>query len=696
MNYNDGMATKKETQAELDRFGINLANRASIADRFLEHVQDKLLTTRKNRYSVEDLWLEDLRLWSCRNDDRGYQGYSNVFVPELNSQVESSVEKAILSLFPSRDYIYAIPNKGIDQAQADKIKNAVLYELEDKSHLSTNFDEFERQKVLYGTSVMKGAYHKDPVDIFVREKGGKTVKKTVYKKHGVSWNTVDLFRWYIYPEVSDLDSAEIIFEDDIKDLGWAKRSGLFTNLDNVQAVNQDINMRWVDITRYSIADLSSALVARPNTAVLTEVWCDFPIREGGEPVPCMGVIANHSTVVRLVKNPFWFQSHPYAASRYTKRPGGIFYGQSLSDRIRSQQYQMNDITNQTMDSINYALNPIAIIDPALAGDINTFKISPGAKWLGSPEGVRFEQFSDVSPTGLRGIQELRGQIAQFSDNTPGIAPQLQGKSRSATQASIVQASVSGRQKLSAKAEEDSVLVPICKKTHIMLQQFQDESYQIKIQGPEMGSWITQNVDPDDLVGDVEFVWRGSSEEERNAVRSQQLLAFYNSALQTAAVMPGEVDLPALFRRVAKEAFNLRDMDEIFKSLRDKKTVDPEVENIALMNEQEVDINFGDDDEYHQEVVKKVIDDKKASKQAKLLALRHYEKHEVQKKAKAQVQQNQARIQALQSVQSMQNGPGAEQGQDGRSVPQAPSPMEGNQAQSMSSPDQIYSSIKGVQ
>lgn len=691
---------EKATEKEVERFGVNLATNQPLCDKFMTQYAGLVQNCRNNRKTLEENWLDDLRQWSCRSDYRGYtNGMSNLFVPELNNQVEVSVEKALTATFPGPDWVYCIPQKGLSQERADKIKMAVVNELENKNNIFVKWDEFERQKVLLGTSIFKGSFKKDMLTVFAKDAAGNNIKQQVPKFYGAKWEVVDLFRWYIYPETSDLENCMFTFEDQFVDINYAKSTGLYANMDLVQEVNWDSNHLWVDTTRLELVFLSTANKGRPGCAVFTEVWCDFEIRKGLT-VPVVATIANHSTVVRLTRNPYWFQTSPYLAARYTKRPGKLFYGMSLPDKIRSQGYMMNDLANQTMDSLNYSLNPIVVIDPALAGDINSMKIQPGAKWLGSPEGINFTQFPDVSEHGLRAMQEIRGQVAQFSDNSPGIAPQLQGKARSATQASLVQASVSQRQKVMAKGEEADVLGPMCSRTHTMLVQFMDEEWPIKMQGPDTGSWITDVVQPTDLVGAVDFVWKGSGESEKTAVRSQQLLAFYNAALQTSTVMPpGELDLVALFIRIAKEAFQLTDLDQIFKSIRDKKTVDPDLENIAIHDLQELEVNMGDDDDMHIKKHQEVIDDSASNETQKILALRHIQKHTVQKKGKLALQQAQAKIQALQSMQAaggnVQGGSSQSPGQGGPQPPQRPQLGQGNSGNAMSSPADVYSSIKGA-
>lgn len=690
---------KKTTEAKVNSFGKNYAGDQVISERFMREVWPFVETTRSNRISLEEKWLNDHQKWSCVLDNAGYVGRSNVFVPELNDQVEQSVEKALSAIFASQDLVYAVPKKGTKKEIADKIKQAVLYEIEERNSGFTLFDEFERQKILFGTSVMKGRFEKNLQKIFTRDNQGKPIEVDVPLFWGMKWDVVDLFHWYLFPEVGSLSNNYMIFEDNLVDLLKEKqKTGVYYGLDDLSTPPDrgynNLPHQWVDLDRRDVLSLAQVLKSRPNSAVFTEIWVNWDLIPGIIQ-PMQVVVANQYKPVRIVRNPLWIQRAPYVGSRYIRRPGKIYYGLSLSDKIGTQQDQINDVWNQGMDSLNYSVSPIAVIDPAIAGDVNSFKVKPGAKWLGDPRGIEFKFFPDVSSAAFRGVQELRAQVAQFSDNSPGVAPQLSGKARSATQASIIAQAVSVRQKVMLRLEEDEVLKPMCEITHSGLVQFMDKPWQIKNQGPDNGDWVEISLNPTDILGEVDWVWKGADQAEKTAVRSQQLLSFYNLALQTAVTMPGEVDLPILFKKVAKEAFDLRDMDEVFKSLRAKKTVSPEVENIALSEGDEVDTNPGDDDDAHIISHENSSEQKGLTDEAEIAHLRHIEKHKIQKQAKRAAVEMRAKLQALQASQA-NGGSSPQPRSDGRAGPAAPSPMEGNRAQTASSPSQIMSGMRGVQ
>lgn len=642
---------QRATEKELNKFSRNYADVEAVASRAFAHVIDKIRDAKTNRYSKECEWLEDFMIWSCQpSQGQMYVGRSNLFVPEQNHQIEASVSKFQQGLFPSDDYLKAIPTNGTNFEEALKIQRAVFHEINDRNKVPTKSALYQRSKVMYGTGVWKGYYLEQFNDIFVKDRKGQISKRQVPKFRGVKWDTKDLYHWYTYPENVPVYEADLIFEEAFQKKYDLEKSGLYKNLSSVEEINSKLNdLSWVDVSRMTIENISTTASLRPNAVMVTECWCNFDIEEG-EPVPCVITLANLQTVIRVERNPYWHQRPPYLANGYLQAPAYSAYGHSLSERLRSLSYMMNDLGNQTMDSLTYILNPISIIDPGYGSDINGFKLQPGAKWFASPQSVDFKMFPDVSPSGFQGMSQVRAMIQQFSDNAPGIAPQLTGKVRNATQSMLVGQAVSQETRDMIRSDEAEIMIPMCQMTHMLLRQYQSETYQLLMQGAEEGSWIMDEVRPEDLVGDVHWVWRGASASEKSAVRSQQLLGFLNIALQMNAQQPGLIDLPALAKQIARESFDI-DVSTVFTDEEKKKTVAPTIENRILDEGVDTPLNPGDDDNLHIEEHTAGYEEAKRqkNKEAMVVYARHIERHEQRRDAKAEIRQMQNQLQAQQLV-----------------------------------------------
>lgn len=674
-----------------DKLGKNYASDPKVVERLQEHLGNMVRLARTNRYTKEVQWLEDLRLYRCvEADGNQYYGRSNLVIPELFHQVENSVDKQLSGIFPSNNYMGAIPTKTTTEDEAKDVESAILYELDVHNLIRARYQKHLRQKVLYGTAPVKSVWKKKESTIFTRNKSGKPISKSVDLYNAPHLDVIDTFRWYVYPEIiNSIDDASIVFEDSIANMRDLKAADIYVNLDEVKPapVYSDEHY-WVDTQRLSIDLIANTIGERKDTALITELWTMFDIVPG-EFTLVKVMIANYDTFIGINFNPYWHQQLPYDVSRYVEVKGA-FYGMSLPDRIRSLQYQITDLGNQTMDSLNYSLNPITVIDPAQAGDPTSFKMQPGAKWFGSPDGIKPMQMVDVSQIGFTAMQQVRSMISQFSDSATGIAPQLQGKARSATQAGIVQSEVSSDLKNVVVVEEADVLIQVCKKFQSLITQYREKNYQIRIQGPDKGAWIMKDIDPKTLAAEVDWYWAGSSAEERTAVRSQQLIALFNTAIQASQAIPGQIDLAKLFQMVVKEGFNLRDADQLLVELRDNKTVDPEVENIALKQGQEVPVNAGDIAIVHIPVHMKALQEASSDKE-KISLAKHIQAHQRIEEAKQQKQDLQNQVASMQGqAQSMP--------QPGQVAQQQGSGMVGNKAQAAnpSSPQQLMQGVRAVQ
>ena len=664
---------QKNAEKEMAKFNVNYADRDDVSQRAKAFAGDIVTAAKTIRKGKEVEWLEDLRLWACQNSDaQMYSGRSNLIIPELHNQVETTVGQFMTGLFPNDDYIGCVPVKRTNAEEAKDIKDAVFYELNYKNDLPNLIERYERQKTLYGTAFLKPTFEKIMKTVIMNDEKGYAKPVVVPQFQGVKVNCQDTFHTYIWPETANnVEEAIMTFDESFQYLRDMKASKLYKNLDSIVEVPANYSdYGWVDTIRMSINNLSTAMSYRKNAVLLTECWCDFDIVKD-EFVPCVITIANYETVVRVQRNPYWHQSKPHLMGRYIKGPAGEAYGHSLPERLRSLHYMIQDLGNQTMDSLTYSLNPIAIINPGFAGDVNSFKMQPGARWFADPQGVDFKTFPDISNAGFQGMQQVRQMIQQFSDNAPSIAPQLSGKVRSATQSQAVVNEVNMNQKNMIRSDEFDVMSPLCSMTHWLLKQFQSDEYQIVEQGAEKGQWITKTVNPKTLGKDVLFAWRGSEVAAKSAIRNQQLISAYNMAMQTSQAMPGEIDLPELFKVVMYEAFDLKDLN-IFIKDREKKTVDPLVENLSLDGGEETPVNPGDDYEAHMEAHIKGYE-KAEDSLSKVVYLKHMQKHKMQKEAKDMLEQQKAKI------ESLQRSMGDVEGQQG---PPRPQGNKGQVAQSM--------------
>jgi hypothetical protein len=676
-----------EAKKVIAKFDVNYANNADVRQRALDYVLPMVSAARDGRRAKEEEWLEDLTLWSCQNTDASmYEGRSNLIIPELHNQVESSVNKYMDGLFPNDDYLGCIPLKRTKREEAEEIKAAVFHELDHKNQLPSLMVRNLRNKVLYGTSFIKVGFEKTMKTVFLKQAGRDYPEAVETPKYqGVKIKSMDTFHTYAWPEtVEDIQDCEIVFDEAFISKPKLLRDKLYTNVKDLHEVNPDFAQAgWIENARLSLNNLSTAQASRKNAILVTEIWCDFDIVEG-EFVPCVITLGNLVTPIRVQRNPYWHQLKPYLMSRYIQGPAGETYGHSLSERLRSLQYMMTDLANQTMDSMNFSLNPIALIDPGYAGDVNSFKVQPGAKWSASPQGVQFTTFPDISQSGFNGMQQIRGMIQQFSDTAPSTAPQLSGKVRSATQADAVQNEISQNMRNMVRTDEADVMSMLGYMAHELLKQYMPEEYQIATQGTEKGQWITKTINPAVLQKDAMFVWKGSEVAQASAIRNQQMISAFNMAVQMERVIPGKVDLAGLYKKVLYESFGLEDLG-IWLEDKQKETVDPTIENLSLMEGEDCDVHSGDDYKEHMQSHLQSLKTEAKTPAQKIAHIKHMEAHVIQDKAQKMLAQQEAELASAK----------AQLGQEEAGEPPGPPGQLGQQGMGGGNPAQPPSTFQGM-
>jgi len=195
---------EKKAEKEMAKFNVNYADNKDVAERAKEYVGDIVTAAKMIRKGKEVEWLEDLRLWACQNSDaQMYNGRSNLIIPEMHNQVETTVGQYMSGLFPNDDYIGCIPVKKTNEEEAKDIQDAVFYELNYKNDLPNLAERFVRQQTLYGTAFLKPTFEKIMKTIIVRDEKGYAKPVEVPQFQGVRVNCQDTVHTYIWPETAN-------------------------------------------------------------------------------------------------------------------------------------------------------------------------------------------------------------------------------------------------------------------------------------------------------------------------------------------------------------------------------------------------------------------------------------------------------------------------------------------------------------
>ena len=368
--------------------------------------------------------------------------------------------------------------------------------------------------------------------------------------------------------------------------------------------------------------------------------------------------------------------------RYIQPNPDEFYGQGIPWATQYQQYELNTKAEQGMDSATLALNPIAIVDPGLAGSANDFNIEPGAVWWANPAGVKMASMPDVTPVAYAAIQQLRSQIQDYSDRSPALPPQLLGKSRTATQSEIVFDTMGVDNWLFQLQNENLILTPMLEQWEAITDQNMSDKMTVMILGRRAGDFKRTLLSRGNLLGKYAYNWKGASAAANKQVVSRQML----DALKVITTMPPQM-LQGLnfnggeFLKVMwTDMWNLPDADKILGIPEEMASQDAECENDAIKMGLEIEVQPMDDDQEHMGIHDKFLPSLKSPVLKKLL-MAHILEHKKSAEAKVKQQQLQQQQQQLQLAMAQAQGGGGhgKKPGSGNRTQLSPNLTPGNQA-----------------
>jgi len=596
----------------------NFADDKKKTDEVKEMLSQLILTTRQNRQGMNQKFSEYLNIWQLVSDDRkGYYGRANLYQPAGRKAIETIVSVLMNNLFPTEDLILIsprnigkVPNSSnstvqaglLDQAgmpnlsnstktdmNSDKVveplKNLLSYQLANKIRLRRQAKPFFRSVVTFGTGVAKTVWKHAYKNILTARKddlffAGKNVitieNKEIDTYNAPTFQPVNLLNWYIYPEtVQDIEDAFLVFEDIYTDF-WSikakETAGVYYDVDRIKNMTVQTESNVQRQLELSNLGITAPFDSKMLVCHLIECWHKYDINGDGKLEDCLTVLAvtdetaSDAVVLRLQENPFVFKKPPYLAAKFMESTGQ-FYGHSLTEAIQYLQYELNDKTNQAMDCGTYILNPIAIVDPALIQDLDSFTVLPGAQWLGPPQAVDFVRMPvELMSVAGMAISQIYSLIQDFS----GAPPILQGTAapKTATGTFTLQGNSMALLKDISEDIESTVFERFIEIMYNLNWQFLNEELV-----PFGTEW--RKVTKEDIVGNYLFQWLGTIHSQNQSVRVQQLINFLNLISRIPLPPNVQVDLVYILKKIWGEGLGFKDGDRVFKEI-----VSPNIPNLA--------------------------------------------------------------------------------------------------------------------
>lgn len=608
----------------------NFAQIPEVRDAIKRVIIPKLKAVRENRRPMEDDWMRFYNMWNVKHDSaHTYNGRAKLYIPEVRKNVEAQARQLTEAMFPSDDFMSCSPGSAGTRRGAQLQKSIRMWQIE-QAQLRTKMHIFNRQEVLYGTSPAYVCWRKDVEHAFRRARDSRTGKIGITRDlveiyNGPDYMVRDLFKWYALnphkPDILEDGCAEYRVVNRF-DIETKAKAGLLYGKDEILEGNTDayrMEQLERDIQRAETlglfidpnqgyagaASLNSGDDGKLGNYLEAVVYAKIAIAQACLPeedpelgIPLKIEIFNDEHIGFAGRNPFFHQRPPYVVGKYILPNADEFYGQGIPQATQYMQYEMNSKAEQAMDSATLALNPIAFIDPAMAAQTNNFEIEPGAIWYVSPAAAKLASMPDVTATGYNAIAMLSSKMQSYSDLSPALPPQLQGKSRTATQADIIDRAATIDNKTFQLQNEILVLQPLMEMWESLTDQNIEEDQVIMILGRKAADWKQVLITKNHTIGRYKYFWKVASYQQNKQILARQII----DMMKVAGSLPPQEQQKLNFQYAEAvkwlwvEGFQLPDAENIVGQDDNMQSMEPEVALKMLSLGMEVDINPGDDDQ----------------------------------------------------------------------------------------------------
>ena len=342
-------------------------------------------------------------------------------------------------------------------------------------------------------------------------------------------------------------------------------------------------------------------------AQVYETWTYLKLKQGKR--LCRIYFGGEDVVASVKRNPNWSDKCPLISAPVDKEQGS-FKGRSKVADVADLQYAANDAINEGMDSAAYALLPIIMTDPAKNPRTGSMVLNVAAIWETNPNDTKFASMPQLWKDAFEIVVAAEVQVNKTLSVTPAAIPQqsASGKRR------MNQAEIANEQQVDVLTTSDAVttiegeiLTPMLQRWLELDHQHRDKKLTIRQFG-ELGIKAEmEDIPPIQMHRRFEFRWFGV-EAARSAQQMQIQLSVANvlRGMGPQAYPNHELDLQPMLSQLVTNTFGPRIGPLIFKSLKDKFSMDPNVENEYLIEGLDLPVHMMDNDPEHLQTHQKIM------------------------------------------------------------------------------------------
>ena len=587
---------------------------------------------------------DQMDYWDCYNcqlnDNQTYNGNAQIYVPIIRDAINARATRFVNQLFPqSGRYVEAITDDGSTNNELialldhyirnAKFKTNIAKPLSRNGDVEGHYNVYIDWNVTLRTIVSRETH--GPIDPQTgAEVPGPEIEDIVEEEVAEAMPGFEVLHdadVLVLPATADTTDEALARGGSISIVRrWSKTKieqmrddghiredeadTLIETMGKVSENNKDIEKNLVE---------QVGIRAKGKEAVVWEVWTCIKLSDKGEysdkgtPRLCRVYFGPDRVALGCKRNPYWNDRCPLLSVPLEKI-AGVFKGDSPIRAIASLQYEANDAANEMADADHYGALPIVARDPEKYDGPMVLNLA--AIWDIEPGAVKFMEFPDLGPRGLRRIQSATQAIFQALGVNPAMLPQQTGRPG----AKRNQAEIANEQSvdLLTTAEavsvlEEGIFTPAMGWIVDLDYQFRNDELSVRMFG-EMGKAASmQKVAPLQNRSGFEFVWRGG-EQARNASNMQQAISLLNvlRPLRQDLMAEGtQLRLTPAIEAIVRNMLGPIIGGKTVVDARSQLTIQPDEENEMLMDGFMVPVHPLDDDvahvQAHQQAMKQTGD-----------------------------------------------------------------------------------------
>ena len=341
-----------------------------------------------SRKSEEKKWDEYFNLSKGIVGKVKYKWMTNRFIPYIPAILD-----LILPRLAGKRPGANVVGRNEDSALKQEKFNQLLTYQQDILNVETIFTDWVYDAMRYGTSFLKVGWKKETAENINRTQGFLDKIKSYFSKFGMNVSNddllydgptlenTDIYDVFVAPKSKTIDDAQYIIQRVENTKHELKKNPNYksSDIDDLKVGNVEVDTyRKNRLTAMGMSNSQASQVVSNISDNYHEVLVYhglFDIDGDDNEEECIIVVADRSKVIQMEENPHYCGKKPFVELKFKSEPH-FFYGEGIIERVKSLQYELNDIYNQASDMRKLTLAPVIKVKRDANIDIETLKIAP--------------------------------------------------------------------------------------------------------------------------------------------------------------------------------------------------------------------------------------------------------------------------------------------------------------------------------